>query len=37
MRDRKDLQYGQVCNWVQYFATLGGFDAVINLLAMGIN
>lgn len=37
MRDRKDLQYGQVCNWVQYFAQLGGFDAVVNLLEMNIN
>ena len=37
LKDRKDLKYGQLLNWVQYFAFLGGFDALINLLSLGLN
>lgn len=36
MRDRQDLKYGHVLNWVQYFAQLGGFDAILRLLEMGL-
>lgn len=37
MKDRKDLHYGNLLNWVQYFAELGGFDAVLTALNMGLN
>lgn len=36
MRERKDLQYGFMLNWVQYFAQLGGFDATLKLLSLGL-
>lgn len=37
MKDRKDLQFGYLLNWVQYFAELGGFNAVLDALDLGLN
>lgn len=37
MRERKDMQFGFVLNWVQYFAQLGGLDATLKLLSLGLN
>lgn len=28
---KQDLVFGSLCNFVQYFAEIGGFDAIINL------
>lgn len=36
VREKKDLDFGLLLNWVQYFADLGGFDATLAVLAMGI-
>ena len=30
----KNLVFGQLCNFVQYFADIGGFDAITNLLTL---
>lgn len=37
VNERKDIEYGYIFNWVQYFADLGGFDAVLNVLSMGMD
>jgi hypothetical protein len=37
MKERKNLQYGLIFNWVQYFTQIGGFDAIINMLELGLN
>jgi hypothetical protein len=34
--EKKDIEFGLLLNWVQYFADLGGFDATLAVLAMGI-
>jgi len=32
---KDNLVFGQMVNFVQYFADIGGFDAIINLLKLG--
>ena len=32
MHQKQNLVFGSLCNYVQYFADIGGFDAIINLL-----
>jgi hypothetical protein len=36
VNDKKDIEFGLILNWVQYFADLGGFDAVLDVLSIGI-
>lgn len=35
--EKRDIEFGYILNWVQYFADLGGFDAILSLLSMGLN
>jgi ubiquitin carboxyl-terminal hydrolase 9/24 len=35
--EKRDIEFGYILNWVQYFAELGGFDAIFNVLSMGLN
>lgn len=32
---RQELVFGTLCNYVQYFADIGGFDALLSLFKMG--
>ena len=34
---RTKNEFGQLSNWVQYFADIGGFNGVINLLSMNLD
>ena len=34
---KDNLVFGQMVNFVQYFADIGGFNAIINLLKLGHN
>ena len=34
---KENLVFGQMINFVQYFADIGGFDAIIGLLSLGTN
>jgi hypothetical protein len=34
---KDNLVFGQMINFVQYFADIGGFDAIIGLLSLGTN
>ena len=34
---KKNIEYGYLFNWVQFFADLGGFDALLDVLQMGMN
>lgn len=36
VHEKKDLEFGLLLNWVQFFADLGGFDAILAVLSMGI-
>jgi len=33
--NRKGLDYGQFMNFINYFAELGGFDAIVDYLKLG--
>jgi len=32
---KNELIFGSMCNYVQYFAEIGGFDALLQLFKMG--
>ena len=35
VRAKNEIVFGTLCNYVQYFAELGGFDTMLNLICMG--
>ena len=36
IKERKELFWGTMANLLQYFADIGGFDAILDLIRMGV-
>ena len=37
VHEGQDIIFGSLCNYVQYFAEVGGFDALLQLFQMGMD
>jgi hypothetical protein len=37
VKDKNEVIFGSLLNYVQYFADIGGFDAMLALLQMGMS